>query len=74
MFTTQPYRVRGGWGPHEIEKSLCQTPAVPALDPRLRYERGDYGIAAPVVSQFAAFNHIFKRFIADGAVDEINIG
>lgn len=49
------------------------------LDPFLsffffRYENGDYSIAAPVVSQFAAFNHIFKRFIADGAVDEINIG
>lgn len=39
-----------------------------------RYENGDYSIATPVVSQFAAFNQIVKRFVADGAVDEINIG
>lgn len=39
-----------------------------------RYEIGNYVIARPVMGQFAAFNLIVKRFIAEGSRDEINIG
>eukprot|EP00903_Cladosiphon_okamuranus_P005905 g5839.t1 len=54
-------------------RALCQE-SVMFLEEVSKYEKGDYSIAKPVVSQFAAFNHIIKRFVADGAVDEINIG
>ncbi|CAM9298964.1 unnamed protein product [Scytosiphon promiscuus] len=53
-------------------RALCHE-SVMFLEEVARYESGDYGIARPVVSQFAAFNQIVKRFIVDGAIDEINI-
>eukprot|EP00752_Nemacystus_decipiens_P007141 g6394.t1 len=54
-------------------RALCQE-SVMFLEEVAKYESGDYSIASPLVSQFAAFNQIIKRFVADGAVDEINIG
>lgn len=41
---------------------------------RGRYQKEDYTIASPLGGgQVAAFEAITKRFIADGAPDEVNI-
>ncbi|CAM9173461.1 unnamed protein product [Ectocarpus fasciculatus] len=54
-------------------RALCQE-SIMFLEEVAKYEREDYSIARPIESQFAAFNTIVKRFVADGALDEINIG
>ncbi|CAM9817612.1 unnamed protein product [Ectocarpus sp. 6 AP-2014] len=54
-------------------RALCQE-SIMFLEEVTKYESGDYSIAKPIASQFAAFNTIVKRFVADGALDEINIG
>ncbi|CAN0197226.1 unnamed protein product [Pylaiella littoralis] len=54
-------------------RALCQE-SIMFLDEVAKYEEGDYSIARPDMSQFAAFNHIVKQFVNHGALDEINIG
>ncbi|CAB1112271.1 unnamed protein product [Ectocarpus sp. CCAP 1310/34] len=54
-------------------RALCQE-SIMFLEEVTKYESGDYSIAKPIASQFAAFNAIVKRFVVDGALDEINIG
>ncbi|CAM9534377.1 unnamed protein product [Sphacelaria rigidula] len=53
-------------------RALCQE-SVMFLEEVRKYETGDYKIAHPVNSQYAAFNAIVGRFIIDGSSDEINI-
>ncbi|CAM9900504.1 unnamed protein product, partial [Laminaria digitata] len=54
-------------------RALCQE-SVWFLEEVSRYQREDYTIASPLGGgQVAAFEAITKRFIADGAPDEVNI-